>query len=135
MGRGAPRLGRLPPGLLPGPWRPVGLRVPRPSRLSRRAPEPIATRAPGLATTRAAGPATMSANPAISSASTTQDIPVPSGLLNETAIECAVGAFDAEGDFDGDGDGDGDFDGDADGDGDFDGVVFFLGLPVWFSTS
>jgi hypothetical protein len=112
------------------------------TRLSRRVPEPIRARAAGLPTTRAAGPVTMSTRPAMSSDSTTQDMPVPSGRLNETAIECAVAVPDAfaAADGEGDGEGDGDFDADADadaegdGDGDFDAAGFFAS-PVWCSTS
>jgi hypothetical protein len=68
--------------------------------------------------------------PAIRSASTTHDMPVVSGRLNDTMTEWAVALADFD-DVDGDGDGDGDFVGDADADAD----AFGFGSPVWSSTS
>ena len=111
-------------------------RAPLPSRLSRCAPDPIAARAAGLPDTRATGPLTMSTRPAMSSASTSQDTPAVSALLNETAIELGVGVRDADGDGDVDGDGDFDAEADGDGDGDFDDEPpDFFWFPVWWSTS
>jgi hypothetical protein len=101
-------------------------------------PELTACRALGLPAIRAAGPVTSSTPPARSRANTTQDMPAASGLLNETAIECAVGVLDEDGVGEGEGvaffeaevgDGDGDGD-DVDGD-----EVFFPEPPVWWSTS
>ena len=72
--------------------------------------------------------------PAIRSASTTHDMPVVSGRLNDTMTERAVALADLDDvDGDGDGDGDGDFVGDADADADPD--AFGFGLPVWSSTA
>jgi hypothetical protein len=98
----------------------------RPARLSLRRPVPTAARAPGLPKASAAGPLMSRTRPAMSSASTTQDMPLVSGRLNDTMTEWAVASPD------GDGDGD-DYLGD--GDADADGFGFGFGSPVWSSTS
>jgi len=112
-----------------------------PTCLALSAPAPAAARAPGLLTSRAVGPAMSSTRPARSRASTAHDVPVESGWLNDTGMECAV----APGDADAEGDGEGDFDvddvddvDDPDPDPDLDpdpDVDVFFGLPVWLSTS
>ena len=123
-------------GLLGAEWEPdTAAELPGPERAA-----PAAARAPGLLTSSAVGPAMSSTRPARSRASTTHDIPVESGWLNDTATECAVAPADAdaegegEGDFDEDAEGDDDPEPDPDPDLDPDPDVFF-GLPVWLSTS
>jgi hypothetical protein len=69
----------------------------------------------------------------MSRARTTQDMPVPSGLLNESAIARSLEVGEADGDAVGDGVAEAVADGVADGvaDADADGV----GVPVWCSTA